>query len=55
MIAGSLGNLCIISMSLLYFQHFLRESIFWSPRVLTPVSARGLGGVLESPGVLTPR
>ena len=43
------GNLYIISTSLLYFQQvqcsdFLRESIFWSPRALTPVSARGLGG-----------
>ena len=37
------------------FQHFqrsifLRESIFWSPRALTPVSARGLGVAL-TPGV----
>ena len=31
------------------------ESIFWSPRALTSVSARGLGGVPESPGVVTPR
>ena len=39
----------IVSTSLLYFQQaqcsdFLRQSIFWSPRALTPVSARGLGG-----------
>ena len=47
------------SASLLYSQHvqrsnFLRESIFWSPRALTPVSARGLGGAGVA-GVLTPR
>ena len=45
----ALGNLNIISPSLLYLSacsafEFLRESIFWRPRALTPVSARGLEG-----------
>ena len=53
-----LGNLYIISMSLLYFQPFSQSifcasRFFWGPRALTVVSARG-PFVPESPGVLLP-
>ena len=52
----ALGNGTLFSTSLLYFPHFptfqvLRESIFWSPRTLTGVSARGLGVGAVTPGV----
>ena len=55
----SLGFLCIVSMSPLYFSEFstvgtLRQVIFWEPRRRRVLRCRGLGGVAGSPGVRLP-